>query len=157
MVDIAKISMERIDNLDVTIADINADITSVETTILQNISTQIASINAKITSIETTISSMKYVTEVGENDNGCYRKWSDGFIEQYGSFSFTIKTTDTKFSHTYPIPFTDGNYSLQISIKGGWSTSRTFGTEGQGLTKFDGYAKQSTQTTVYLNWYACGY
>ena len=111
----------------------------------------------KLDEVTNKINSMKYVVETGNNSNGYYRKWNDGFIEQYGSFSFTINTTDTQFRHTYPIPFTDGNYQLQISIKGNWSSSRTFGTEGQGLTSFDGYAKQSTQTTVHMNWYACGY
>ena len=135
MTDISKISIERINDL---VDKLNE-------------------INTKFDTINSKLNSMKYVIESGSNSNGWYRKWSDGFIEQYGTFSLTVKTTDTQFSHTYPISFTNGDYQLQISIKGGWSTTRTFGTEGQGFTNFTGYVKQSTQTTVYINWYACGY
>ena len=37
----------------------------------------------KLEEVTNKINSMKYVIESGSNDNGWYRKWSDGFIEQW--------------------------------------------------------------------------
>ena len=147
MVDIAKISMERIDNLDVTIADINADISSVETTILQNISTQIASLNAKITSIETTISSMKYVTETGSNDNGWYRKWSDGWIEQGQDFPNNVPSGTEVF---FPLSFSDTNYIIVVS----GSNSYNYYEAGSKTTNS---VKLNSNASGPRSYYACGY
>ena len=152
MADISKISMERIDNLDVTIADINADISSVETTILQNISTQIASLNAKITSIETTISSMKYVTETNSSNDKWYRVWSDGWIEQGGR-------VPTHSSYGYqPIlflkEFSDTNYTIQGSMI--FTTSSSAG-DYRCVRNLTTTGCDMAYNGSEFSYYACGY
>ena len=153
MVDIAKISMERIDNLDVTIADINADISSVETTILQNISTQIASLNAKITSIETTISQMTYIVETWHEGTEWYRIWSDGWIEQGGQINGNVVEVE------FHKPFSDLNYNVQALYMDATSTEAIWiyniSAFNRSTTKMT--LRNASSTIFRRSWYACGY
>ena len=160
MTDVSKISMERIDNLDITIADINADITSVETTILQNISTQIAELNTRISNIEATIeqtiSQMKYVTETYKNGDNWYRVWSDGWIEQGGYISTVenLERTQTFHKQFTSIPFVvkqtgwDGSYNANFN----WRYVQVW-----DVTTSSFKYNTSTQASGKFRWYACGY
>lgn len=69
----------------------------------------------KLEEVTNKINSMKYVIDSGSNDNGWYRKWSDGFIEQWG----IIKYSDSKGerlnqSTTLIIPFTNTSYYVSL-------------------------------------------
>ena len=91
------------------------------------------------------LNSMKYVIESGSNDNGWYRKWSDGWIEQGG----TRVAKNTWETITFLKPFINTNYTALTSNSAG-------GTNANGIRN-----KTTTSMQIYQNWqydwYACGY
>ena len=95
-------------------------------------------------SIPMVANSKGYVTATWKSGTSGYRKWSDGYIEQWGRVSTsTTVTLNTAFSNA--------NYGLVIAQSGApntWSTN----------------VSSLTATTFYIGnvysagfWYACGY
>lgn len=99
-----------------------------------------------------------YVTEYGTNANGDYRKWSNGFIEQWGSI-ITDAISDP-FVSTYPTAFTNLSTVSHISsiedtsiigfISSSSATLTTFNTK---VTETDGSTIQSSPVA----WRASGF
>ena len=108
----------------------------------------------KLEEVTNKINSMKYVIESGSNDNGWYRKWSDGFIEQWG---FRTSNT-TNQTINLPTSFSNTSYYVnfiqyrQLQSSAGWNYHYVIRTS---------VTKSSFQINVAdtdgINWYACGY
>lgn len=92
MTDISKISIERINDL---VDKLNE-------------------INTKFDTINSKLNSMKYVVETGSNNNGWYRKWSDGWIEQGGIISTT--SADTYYTVNLLKNYSNNNYIINTTI-----------------------------------------
>lgn len=98
-----------------------------------------------------------YLVESGSNSNGYYRKYSDGFIEQWGKCTLNYDNTTTV---NLPIAFSNTNYFCTCSFRGSstgpasycWyvysDTNKTFKVYNRG-TNF--YSPQNN------SFYACGY
>ena len=91
---------------------------------LNTITNQLVEIGNSITEL----SNRRYITETWNEGASWYRVWSDGFIEQGGSFasSTTINATTTKI--TFVKPFT----SL-VMVAGGFTKSSNNATYGQNM------------------------
>ncbi len=78
-----------------------------------------------------------------------YRKWSDGFIEQWQGRWFTNRS----YEITFPIPFSNTDYAL---IGAGFGISNvavmTITKKTTGFNTLYNTAETSSQ-----GWYACGY
>ena len=102
------------------------------------------------------LDSMTYIVETGNNENGWYRKWSDGWIEQGGELA-TVNM-DTSNTVNIPIPFTTKTYNVLVTALGGKrnNTQYTNGNsvEGRELTFF---VMRTDDYDFGRNWYACGY
>ena len=57
-----------------------------------------------------------YLVESGNNSNGYYRKYSDGFIEQWG-ITTIAGTHGSKYDINFPISFKNTNYTFTHSIQ----------------------------------------
>lgn len=124
MTDISKISIERINDL---VDKLNE-------------------INTKFDTINSKLNSMKYVVETGSNDNGWYRKWSDGWIEQGGY------TTTANGNVFLIIAFSDTNYKLTFGLN---ATVNSYAPvwKSKYTTYFVYYCTSGRKS----DWYACGY
>ena len=116
----------------------------------------------KLEEVTNKINSMKYVIDSGSNDNGWYRKWSDGFIEQWG----IIKYSDSKGerlnqSTTLIIPFTNTSYYVSlISINSNNTQGNSCAVLSKTVNSFNwssSYWWARDAYTSNYNWYACGY
>ena len=136
MADISKISMERIDDLVDKIAELNAKITSVETTINQ------------------TISQMRYVSEAWSQETEWYRVWSDGWIEQGGeSIGGGGETI------IFKKPFLTANYTTLVTpLYYKEVTIFNFTVISKSPTQMTLISGDNSGAGVRpKNWYACGY
>lgn len=82
-------------------------------------------INDDITSLDKTWSSSKialytedYIVESGSNENGYYRKWHSGLIEQWGKIekgSNLSSGTDWTGYYSLPIPFSNTDFVVSLT------------------------------------------
>ena len=108
----------------------------------------------KLDEVTNKINSMKYVIESGSNDNGWYRKWSDGFIEQWNVLTSNQKNQTINL----PISFSNTTYYVNFiqyrpnASSAGWNYHYVVRTS---------ITKSSFQINVAdadgISWYACGY
>ena len=100
--------------------------------------------------------SNSYVVETGNNSNGFYRKYSDGYIEQYGFVSVPV---DGSRAITYPVKFTNlSSIMIQCTVNktviddhSDCALSASSVTVA-GCTIYSGGNKTHT-----IAWFACGY
>ena len=118
----------------------------------------------KLNEVTNKINSMKYVIETGSNNNGWYRKWSDGFIEQWGILNKTTSAgSELRGTITLPTSFSSTNYIIQI-------TSYRIDINPYNPCYFGAYQITSKNSFIYrcqginnsqyidgISWYACGY
>ena len=100
--------------------------------------------------------SNSYIVETSNNSNGFYRKYSDGYIEQYGFVSVPV---DGSRAITYPVKFTNlSSIMIQCTVNKtviddhsdcALSASSVTVT---GCTIYNGGNKTHT-----IAWFACGY
>ena len=108
----------------------------------------------KLDEVTNKINSMKYVIESGSNSNGWYRKWSDGFIEQWNVLTSNQKNQTINL----PISFSNTTYYVNFiqyrpnASSAGWDYHYVVRTS---------ITKSSFQINVAdadgISWYACGY
>ena len=108
----------------------------------------------KLDEVTNKINSMKYVIESGSNSNGWYRKWSDGFIEQWN----VLASNQTKQTINLPVSFSNTTYYVNFiqyrpnTGSAGWDYHYVIRTS---------VTKSSFQLNVAdadgISWYACGY
>lgn len=102
------------------------------------------------------VSGAATVIETGSNENGWWRKWSDGFIEQWGYKPSAGRGTDTTYD--YPIPFTTQE---SIVIHATMENTGGFGTESYNrarvvsVTQFQ--LRQSYDHFAGIYWSSKGY
>lgn len=162
MSDISKISMERIDNLIDKIDELNTKISNVDITLDNKLEEFQNSINSQISSINSKLNSMKYVVETGSYSNGCYRKWNDGFIEQWGAISSLPATNNHSNQVTnLIITFSKTNYYVNIiGTNSNNQYSQVCGILEKTISSFKWSSSiwwsRDANVTAF-NWYACGY
>lgn len=101
-----------------------------------------------------------YVVETGSNDNGYYRKYPDGYIEQWGTrtgISQTIDLPKSFASTNYSVQFThidanghQGAPIFEIISKSESSFTMKAWTTGSTINNI-------TSTDGQVDWKACGY
>lgn len=87
-----------------------------------------------------------FVIESGSNSNGSYRKYNDGFIEQWGE--------DSAVTNTFPIPFTKSCTVTAIYVGTTNNNNEPPRLNSKSLTEFQFSLKFTGQKK---SWYACGY
>ena len=118
----------------------------------------------KFEEVTNKLNSMKYVIETGNNSNGYYRKWNDGFIEQWGKINIsTTAGNELRTTINLPISFSSTNYIIQITAiridinpysplySGAYQilSANSFIFRWQGIN--------NSQYIDGISWYACGY
>ena len=98
-------------------------------------------------------SSVAVITQNYKNGNSWYRVWSDGWIEQGGSFgeeylSYAVKT------FTFLKSFSDANYNVQAT---NGATGSFYCPALQSKTKTNFQLRDTVNYAGLGNWYACGY
>ncbi len=79
---------------------------------------------------------LPFVTEQGSNDKGHYRKWSNGFIEQW----ITGAASTGGSVNEYPVPFVTGDVSCVLTSRSAAAFSVVASTGTPGLTSVTVYA-----------------
>lgn len=99
----------------------------------------------KLEEVTDKLNSMKYVVETGGDSTQWYRKWNDGFIEQWGNIIFSQSAGSyTNQTTTLPIAFSSTAYYITlIATNSNNQQSHTCGILVKNKNSF--------------NWYACGY
>ena len=113
-------------------------------------------LNAEYQRLKETLNGAKFIIETGNNKNGWYRKWSDGWIEQ-GNLYIRAGNSEIWKTHNFPISFTTLNFSFVTNPIHNNSTQWCV-EKGNS----DGHPERTLQSvTVYgdisFSWYACGY
>ena len=98
-------------------------------------------------------SSVAVIVQNYKNGNSWYRVWSDGWIEQGGSFgeeylSYAVKT------FTFLKSFSDANYNVQAT---NGATGSFYCPALQSKTKTNFQLRDTVNYAGLGNWYACGY
>lgn len=107
-----------------------------------------------------------YVVSTWKSGSSWYRKWSDGWIEQGGAYSSTVKN-DQLYTVSLHTPFTTATYSKVVGM------NRDNETSGWGYGVAVSYANATTNSFKFnpcttsgggsrvhqtgYAWYACGY
>ena len=102
-----------------------------------------------------------YVTETYKNGTSWYRKWSNGYIEQGGSYTgsgYGIATI------ALPVSFSDTDYFVVASrIAPGSDFASNNGMDAKSVTDLGGSVCEKTLSSFGMQkqgthmWYACGY
>ena len=121
-------------------------------------------INNNFNIINNKLDSMKYVIESGSNENNTqwYRKWNDGFIEQWGNIIFSQSAGSyTNQTTTLPIAFSSTAYYITlIATNSNNQQSHTCGILVKNKNSFNWSSSYWWARDAYVssfNWYACGY
>ena len=108
----------------------------------------------KLDEVTNKINSMKYVIESGSNSNGWYRKWSDGFIEQWN-----VLTSNQK-NQTINLPISFSNTTYYVNFIQYRPNASSVGWDYHYVVRTS-ITKSSFQINVAdadgISWYACGY
>lgn len=96
-----------------------------------------------------------YVTETWKSGEKWYRKWSDGWVEQGGRVYFNDDSHSNVL--TFPIAFSDTNYTLTLGIEGTSGTALSIGMAGTKSRTATGVVIWSNVSFIKKDWYACGY
>lgn len=101
-----------------------------------------------------------YLIESGNNSNGYYRKYSDGYMEQWGSFVFSASTNSTRkvilpkpYGNINFIPIVSNQYAREVN-NGGWGILGIpeISNDGFKVKKaFGDYTIVYWKTTGYIN------
>lgn len=100
-----------------------------------------------------------HVVEIGVNTNVFFRKWSNGFIEQWCLFSYQSNAANQVKTFTFHYPFSSNNYAI---LTGGGSESsntsslRTFAVRNKTTTSISIYI-YTPVSTYNCSIYVCGY
>lgn len=119
--------------------------TNVGSVDIQNVMSAVNAVQAQVGEIPTP---KAYVTETHVSGTQGYRVWSDGFIEQWGTF--TVQGEDYDRTLTFQKPFKNANYNIQTA---GWLISDRHACV---------VSKNATSVTLRAwdndnDWYAIGY
>ena len=79
-----------------------------------NVMSAVAQVQASVSEVEANpiLNAKAYITETWSNGTSWYRKYSDGWIEQGGTFT---KKRDTNVTATFPVAFKNTNYTISTS------------------------------------------
>ena len=108
--------------------------------------------------IQLLITNLKsFIVETGQNSNGYYRKYSDGFIEQWGVITSKIKE-NSEVVIELPTSFNNINYYVTTSVRGASSGPSHYANYSSVNTihNFNTYI-YGIGTLRYASFYACGY
>ena len=95
---------------------------------------------------------MNYAPKTWNSGSNWYRKWSDGWIEQGGTFT---KQRDTNITVTFPVAFRNTNYTIATAQYAHMSNSAPICTFTEKLTT--GFTHNYGSWGSKWDWYACGY
>ena len=91
------------------------------------------------------------VVETGAANNGFYRKWSDGTLEQWGFASFSARSGTATTTITFPTAFVNTDYYLQITPRQNVFAGHTFAENNGGAGN-----REATTTTTKISWFKSG-
>lgn len=116
----------------------------------------------KLEEVTDKLNSMKYVVETGGDSTQWYRKWNDGFIEQWGNIIFSQSAGSyTNQTTTLPIAFSSTAYYITlIATNSNNQQSHTCGILIKNKNSFNWSSSYWWARDAYVsrfNWYACGY
>lgn len=116
----------------------------------------------KLEEVTDKLNSMKYVVETGGDSTKWYRKWNDGFIEQWGNIIFLQSAGSyTNQTTTLPIAFSSTTYYITlIATNSNNQQSHTCGILVKNKNSFNWSSSYWWARDAYVssfNWYACGY
>lgn len=103
-----------------------------------------------------------YVTATGWNANGQYRRWSDGFMEQWGAVAVDLTAGSGAVTVPFPQAVTDGGSQaiMVFPVNGptNWP-SITLGSYGRDTSGFSlaWYNSASSTVSETVGWHASGY
>ena len=97
---------------------------------------------------------VKAVVDAGETGTSWYRKWSDGFVEQGGSFSYSGTSANQSASISFPKAFTNTNYVVIIYSFNATNSSGHCVVNGKTTA---GVTYVQPASVPYASWYACGF
>ena len=113
----------------------------------------------KLEEVTDKLNSMKYVVETGGDSTQWYRKWNDGFIEQWGNIIFSQSAGSyTNQTTTLPIAFSSTAYYITLIATN--SNNQQSHTCGILVNSFNWSSSFWWARDAYVssfNWYACGY
>ena len=99
-----------------------------------------------------------FIISSGSNTNGYYRKYSDGFIEQFGTFNFS-GGTNASIKRTLPISMKTTNYIVvcnpNFALERNSAAWGIVNPTAKTTTTITFKKAHSETTDVY--WYVCGY
>lgn len=128
----------------------------------QIVSTPLLGFKVTIDFLEARFQSNEVETGHNADNTAFYRKYPDGYIEQWGYKSVYANPDDTAYGGmmtdmiSLPVAFSNANYSLVATAVNDISE---IGIGGKSATEF-GIKLQNASTTssnVFVNWHACGY
>ena len=124
-----------------------SDISKIDIGRINDLVDKLNEINTKFDNINSKLNSMKYVVESGSNDNGWYRKWNDGWIEQGQDFPNNVPSGTEVF---FPLSFSNTDYVIIVSGSNSYnyyiSNSKTINS-----------VKIGSNASGPRSYYACGY
>ena len=104
-----------------------------------------------------------YIIETGNNDNGFYIKYANGFIEQFGIKSYLNISSTIAYTINFPINFSTSNYYVNYILE----LTRDLGVPSTNyiLKKTNNSFNLALHTNEHnqinnnpkISWYACGY
>lgn len=104
------------------------------------------------------------VVETWNEGDSWYRKWSDGWVEQGGIYSFgaTQSGSQVDITITFPVNFLDTTYVTSIIFGSNdteYNAIYCFGCRHKTTStiSIDGIGLNNGQTVSRLEWTACGY
>ena len=106
---------------------------------------------------------LPFVTEQGSNASGHYRKWSNGFIEQWGNVATFIAGAE---GVTLPVPFETVFISVVVNFTSAFSAGEfpSIHAIRIGLTSFNAYkyyrgngSSTTSNANQNFSYYAIGY
>lgn len=99
----------------------------------------------------------RYVVETGNNENGWFTRYSDGWIEQGGTLNLNTGY-QRRQSLTFPIEFTTTDFSIVFSGSNSGANTVDLGTNNIGSRSTTGVTYViHCQSGVAGSWIACGY
>lgn len=124
-----------------------ADISKIDMERINGLLDKLNEINTNINNINNKLNSIKYIIETDSNENGWYRKWSDGWIEQGQDFPNNVPSGTEIF---FPLSFSNTDYVIIVS----GSNSYNYYEIG---SKTINSVKIGSNASGPRSYYACGY
>ena len=130
---------------------------------LDEIKSALATIQAQLTQLDRLdqldqLENRRYVKETGQNSDGWYRKWSDGWIEQGGYY--TIGHTEQEQTKYLCTAFSNTNYTIVANTYGNARFNDNINITSKTNTTFNiasGTQSSGSNAPGGFYFYACGY